>query len=771
MRKKTIILLTTLLFTVGFLIAQTSENQKYKKESEAFRNLVWSWDKSEFSIRQLPDSFNKYSSVIIAHHTELYYDTELGLVGGEEFLGTKREQQVTEIVRELIKVNDAKAVQTYSEISFEDLSSITGFGDENYSNRYIGLRVIKPNGAITVLDASDMVMITQGRSAQLIKVAVPDLQKGDLLDIFIANQDRFDIKAGEDTYLINLSSSVPVLNYSFSAKMAPRYAIEYRSFNGAPELQVNKNDASQILLNCKAKNLKASEQQLWAPPSRQHSFIKLNLSVGSEKRKDQQLGSNKPGEVYKNRSIENVLKEITSRYGKLYTNFYQDRDHRSMRYGPMINRTKTFTRKAKLKFDDFPTEQKIAWLIYSYRFYRIFNEIYSIYGINAGKLMDKYASSLGIALNYEWEDVTLGTYCLLKYNDIASKITLAPQNKGSHLDETMNEKEVLKSVYVPSINKYVSFNSFFDDPFQTPSNFDQQEEIIYIDYDNPDKKSGDDKYSGMATITKGKPIKSNNYLDNYRNERIQISLIPNELIAKCKRNTRLKGAFKRPAQESLILFEDYYDSERKMLQIEESLLDEMKGDRDGRKLMEEVMRKMASGKESQRNAIKLEAEGFFDQEVKAVTSYKLDSLGIHHTNTDFIFSSEISLGGVVKKAGNNLILEIGKMQGKVTHLSPGQRTRNIDVYRDYAFGNEFSIEIEVPEGYVAEGVEALNKKVENETGCFISTATKSANSIIISIKHNYFHSLEPLKNWDKLLAVIDAASDWQQLQLLFKKGN
>ena len=68
-----------------------------------------------------------------------------------------------------------------------------------------------------------------------------------------------------------------------------------------------------------------------------------------------------------------------------------------------------------------------------------------------------------------------------------------------------------------------------------------------------------------------------------------------------------------------------------------------------------------------------------------------------------------------------------------------------------------------------EGVDALNKKVENEAGYFISEASSNGKTVTINVKKSYNNIIEPVANWEKLLAFIDAANDWTNTKLLLKK--
>jgi hypothetical protein len=87
----------------------------------------------------------------------------------------------------------------------------------------------------------------------------------------------------------------------------------------------------------------------------------------------------------------------------------------------------------------------------------------------------------------------------------------------------------------------------------------------------------------------------------------------------------------------------------------------------------------------------------------------------------------------------------------------------------FARSIEYQVELAIPDGYSVEGVSALNKKVDNETGYFSAEATATDKLVTITVKKHYLHIFEPVKNWDKLMQFMDAANDWVNTKLLFKK--
>ena len=52
----------------------------------------------------------------------------------------------------------------------------------------MGVRIIKPDGKVTEINADDVVLVQDEKSQKKAKVAIPNLEPGDILDYFIATE-------------------------------------------------------------------------------------------------------------------------------------------------------------------------------------------------------------------------------------------------------------------------------------------------------------------------------------------------------------------------------------------------------------------------------------------------------------------------------------------------------------------------------------------------------------------------------------------------------
>lgn len=71
------------------------------------------------------------------------------------------------------------------------------------------------------------------------KIAIPDLEIGDIIDYSISSTLAWDMKSEgiNFTRLFSLSNNYPTLYQQYRFTMANGMKVKYRSFNGAPNLK------------------------------------------------------------------------------------------------------------------------------------------------------------------------------------------------------------------------------------------------------------------------------------------------------------------------------------------------------------------------------------------------------------------------------------------------------------------------------------------------------------------------------------------------------
>ncbi len=748
---RSFIVSVTLLFLTALTTvnAQSKDAEKYRKESEEMRKSVWAWDKPQFKVKEVPAQYANASKIIIAHHTELTADSKTKLAFYGFGFGTKKEQTISEVVRALVKLNDKTAVAEYSELSFTQFEKSSGFFSVDKTTSYVGVRVIKPNGSIKEINADDIVLTKDESSEKNAKVAIPDLQPGDILDYFIATDQSLTNDLSAKPYHVFLFDDAPVLSLSFHAQLGKKYAIDYHSYNGAPDLWVNKDDDNDIIVDVQKSNIPPFETSLWVAPGLQLPFIRMNISLGARGMLGRVNNAKKPGEINKITDGDAAFDAKTSSLNAEYYNNYWMKAARHQ-FNDIVDEAEKKAKQIGIKYKDLSDEDKVALLFYTFRYTKLLD--FSI---------ETLTKKIDIG-SYSFHSNAFILYCILKAGGLDASILLSGSRTGVKMNEVMDEADINSVAYFTGGGKVLNLESVYDIPFAVPPEIEGLSNTKTLGFTNKMTNAHNDIDTGPTL-----PVSSSD--KNAHIENLKLSLAPDKANLSVSRSTTLKGNYKIDEQKNLILYEDFYEEERSAFKDELPLIQDLEEGKKSKKYVDEVKNAFAEARKKQKDAFIKEAKDWFEQEITDLKNNKTDNLGVRHTAPDFVYSSTFNLGGLVKKAGNNFIVEIGKIQGQPFTVKQEQRKRDLDIYMPFARCLEYNIELAIPEGYTAEGVAALNKKVENETGSFSVEATANDKTVTIKLKKHYLHNFEPAKNLDKLLLFMDAATDWVNAKLLLKK--
>lgn len=167
----------------------------------------------------------------------------------------------------------------------------------------------------------------------------------------------------------------------------------------------------------------------------------------------------------------------------------------------------------------------------------------------------------------------------------------------------------------------------------------------------------------------------------------------------------------------------------------------------------------------------LTASGIEDKEA---LDLKLENTEMFQPKPDVPFRvfSKIRSQSLLEEAGDNYIFEAGLVIGTQSELYQ-ERKRMNPIEMQYPNQYNYTIEIEIPEGYKAEGLESLKifKKLDGPNGpkCkFESTYRLEEGKIIVSIEEYYRVNEYPIEEYEGFREVINAASDFNKASILFR---
>ena len=200
------------------LYAQTDKEQ-------ALRARLWDVDNTRLQLTDVPEKWKDESAVILYQEDHYNYYNR----GKKTFNPSHNHYR--------IKLQDRAAIEKFSEISFDQESSSSGlFYKYAKEKTIIGVKIIKPDGTETVLDIEKEKIVQDDVN----KVAIPGLEIGDILDIFIYQDDFQRSFIGYHIYdpvERVLSQTHPVLFSRLSVEVEKDYFLNMQSYNGAPEIK------------------------------------------------------------------------------------------------------------------------------------------------------------------------------------------------------------------------------------------------------------------------------------------------------------------------------------------------------------------------------------------------------------------------------------------------------------------------------------------------------------------------------------------------------
>jgi hypothetical protein len=716
---------------------------KYDERAAEIQKEIWDNKSAPFQVVQIPAEMNNESAVIIARSFEVINSAKMKLKMGL-LLGTTQRITYQTTFHERVKINDKAALDDYATIEYTkkiDRSFSYGFSKlYNKTNTYIGAKIIKANGAETIVNTNEEVLIKNESKDKEGKLAISDLQVGDILDYYIrveklqeANNDM------QGPYTLVMGGEYPILFYNAKLQLDERVGVEYISANGAPSFKEYNTDNGDIVLELTQKNLPKFQGTLWTSPLRQYPYISLQYKFVTKK-EDADTHFNR-GEVkhgfLSDDLVEQFKRTVQSPLGLL--NYY-----------PLTLTQNYFGGSKKMKDISQDSIVKVLYNAWRYATFCTFptDNISMTNDINYS-----YANSLIGAINFSH---------MLNSLDIDNTIFLVCSRSDKSLKNVMNISDVDALVKVTAGQQYwLAFDDIVTQFNEIPARF-QGEDAITME---PEKE----KKSVSYYIGHGKvPVSS--AADNTVEENISANFdAANTQLLQIDRTCKQTGAMRHGNQKQLLLMEDMEADLAKTI-TQKKLVDRLSTDKKSQKLVDEFSAAFAKERSNQKTYFTDEINDQYDNKPKEISAYEIHQAALFSNKTPFEYHSSFSMENFVKKAGNNYILEAGKLVGSYQKVDEKERTRTIDIYMPCARTFTWNIAINIPKGYAVKGVEELNKALGNETGSFNCTAASDDSAVKIKVTRTYTNNFEKASNWPKLLELMDAFYNFSTQKILLEKN-
>lgn len=708
------VVFTILLVQLLTLSVNADEKADYLKLAQKVRQEVWSSTPADFQKRTVPDRYKNASAVILSYYRELstdyYRKATADLVLN---LRLTRQIDCTDMERMLIQINDKKALKDYSEFTFKTKSRKWTWGYHHKTQTVLGIRVIKKNGNVQEVSLDDYVDVKEGKNDKDLsqKIAVPGLEVGDCIDVF--SLDQIDTQEQQlDPFYFVLRQDEPVLYTKVHCVLDQSLATVYRTMNGAPDFtQTTDKDKNAVLDMVMDKPVDA-ESSIWYNSLEQSPFIEMYITPTKAKVAVVEKAMRQKG-VRGNPDVTPILQDDW----KLLKSYVSKGG-----YSPagLPSTYKSVFKSAKK--EGMSAEEK-ADRIYSFEYVssgssqRAFNTVANYLRklgveIEMGITTPFGALPVDKLINYNstsWFFRLKGTdvyYFPGTYPKVASEIPYIYQGRKAYMQDS--EEQIMIPVSQAEDNKSVTDMVVKLDG----TKLDISRKVTY---------SGEQKMYGQSLVSPDNTLFGSSQLEAYWRYLKYDDKDPYSCYTK-KESAELKGAFNEYRKNAIDPF-------------------------------------------------KAEISSYHDADPVQVGGYGVDCVGIRRDSSNFVYHVDYVMDGMVKRAGNNYLLSVGKLIGSSLKLEGKDRERIDDVWRKMAFVDEWNIEIPLPQGYKvsAEALKKIETSVANECGEFTVKATAGNESVKVYVRKCFAHRVEPVSNWSKLLALVDACSAFADKQMVIAK--
>ncbi len=708
------VVFSILLVQLFTLSVNADEKADYLKLAQKVRQEVWSSTPADFQKRTVPDRYKNASAVILSYYRELstdyYRKATADLVLN---LRLTRQIDCTDMERMLIQINDKKALKDYSEFTFKTKSRKWTWGYHHKTQTVLGIRVIKKNGNVQEVSLDDYVDVKEGKNDKDLsqKIAVPGLEVGDCIDVF--SLDQIDTQEQQlDPFYFVLRQDEPVLYTKVHCVLDQSLATVYRTMNGAPDFtQTTDKDKNAVLDMVMDKPVDA-ESSIWYNSLEQSPFIEMYITPTKAKVAVVEKAMRQKG-VRGNPDVTPILQDDW----KLLKSYVSKGG-----YSPagLPSTYKSVFKSAKK--EGMSAEEK-ADRIYSFEYVsggasqRVFNTVANYLRklgveIEMGITTPFGALPVDKLINYNstsWFFRLKGTdvyYFPGTYPKVASEIPYIYQGRKAYMQDS--EEQITIPVSQAEDNKSVTDMVVKLDG----TKLDISRKVTY---------SGEQKMYGQSLVSPDNTLFGSSQLEAYWRYLKYDDKDPYSCYTK-KESAELKGAFNEYRKNAIDPF-------------------------------------------------KAEISSYHDGDPVQVGGYGVDCVGIRRDSSNFVYHVDYVMDGMVKRAGNNYLLSVGKLIGSSLKLEGKDRERIDDVWRKMAFVDEWNIEIPLPQGYKvsAEALKKIETSVANECGEFTVKATAGNESVKVYVRKCFAHRVEPVSNWSKLLALVDACSAFADKQMVIAK--
>ncbi len=712
-----------LIFTISFV--QTGFAQKEKTAIEV-KKMIWP-TKDVAEKYKATEAQKKDQSAVILYQKKYYnYKKKNKFAFREQYY------------RRRIQLLDQAAVKEYSDFEYDDEKYKEYWGDQGTNKikgiRYFNVKIIKPDGREIKIDVKKHTV----KEDDVKKLAIPNLEKGDIVDYYYYHYKRLKAPMGYDFPSVEtaLVSDYPIVKYDVDINLERTFYFNFKNLNGAPDLKPAKtSNPKQKRYMLSMENIQPKKAKYWIFPYLAYPTIKFQVHFipnSSLKKYANGFISKEKGVVKKSVSKEEVL------------NFYKNKYHFSSYVRSSVNKNKKIKEEILKKYEDIRFRSLILYIPAIESGIKYFNFAKMTYAQDLTKPSDFFAY--------------MADY--LRGKKIKYEMVVVKKRPFGGIDDLIlaENLHMVMKIFLPG-NEVMYLQSFN----LSPLNGIAGEIHPYFEGNSAySMTSKSRKFNSIKKVSLPVTTKDDNTLTR------QTTVSFDQGFDKISYQSKLiASGHKKDVRDYYVRPYQYLDSDFKRYEVRQFYEFGSKSTRKENKKRYEAYKNKAK-----KEHLKKLKEFTEDRNEIKIDNYKLvvDNFGRYHDKPNLELTETYTItDGLTKKAGRNILFQAGKLIGKQIHIDKKEMERTEDIYKDYASTTQNIITINIPEGYTVKGLDKFNKSVTNETGSFVSSAKQDGNKIIITVKESYNKIFEPNKNWQKLVDILNTSYQFNQEKLLFKK--
>ncbi len=701
------------------------------KEELALRDLFWDASDPQKNTIQVPEKWQNESAVIL--YAENNYD----------YTNNGKRMLNPTFYHQRVVLQDKAAVESFSEFTYEEDKQVSmPFYRFFEQKTTMGIKIIKPGGEERILDI-DSEKVTQDSE---IKIAVPGLEIGDIIDVFV-HEDNF-LRSFTGTHYYEpverlLSSSYPTVYRKISVELEKDYFLNMQSFNGAPEIvevpTENKRSRKYVL---EAFDIEKSKLPRWYYPLVELPAVKFQVTFALRP-KNEKNANVFLAEEDTERKFNVTHDEILSYYGERFRTAKNSELRRVRNYIKEQNITDK-------------REQIVQGLYYMRHNY--FNKFIEIMIANDNNISTMFTPCDNDFTFLDEERFVVYMAGLAKVLEIDYDIIVATDEFNGSIDDLL-------------LRSNVSYGLRFN--FKDPLYLFHLTPHVQAEY-FPPSLEGTKVYKISVVKNRNLEEVTTDFLptttaeENKSHQNIKVKIENGFNTFAIDRVSEFSGHFKTEELQRRLFLGDFLDEE--FTHYDTYHFYECKGrlSRIGEEVKNKLSALMKRFKEEKDKNLEELVGNEFNAKVENYSYQVLASS--RYSNTPLIIQDHFEIKDkFISKAGPNYIIEVGKLIGGQIQVKDDERERTLGIYLDYAKTFSYQIEVSIPEGFEVVGLENLQKNILNTTGGFTSSAKIENNTLIYTTTKTYGKKNYTSDEWALLLPWLDTAYDFSEEKIMFRK--